>query len=56
MYRDTSMEFATKYMWWFFLIQKAPLPEHMIGADAEFFLDRHFEVQNGTPELSLRKL
>src|SRR6516225_11517459 len=37
-YRDTSKEFATKYMWWFFLIQVAPLPEHMIGADSEFFL------------------
>jgi haloacetate dehalogenase len=49
MYRDTSMEFATKYMWWFFLIQKAPLPEHMIGTDAEFFLERHFDVQNRTP-------
>ena len=49
MYRDTSMEFATKYMWWFFLIQKAPLPERMIGADAEFFLDFHFQVQNATP-------
>jgi len=49
MYRDTSMEFATKYMWWFFLIQKAPLPEHMIGLDPDFFLDQHFAVQNGTP-------
>jgi haloacetate dehalogenase len=49
MYRDTSKEFATKYMWWFFLIQKAPLPEHMVGADPNFFLDEHFEVQNGTP-------
>jgi len=49
MYQDTSMEFATKYMWWFFLIQKAPLPEHMIGADPEFFLDQHFQIQNGTP-------
>lgn len=49
MYRDTSMEFATKYMWWFFLIQKPPLPEHMIGADPEFFLEQHFQVQNGTP-------
>ena len=49
MYRDTSKEFATKYMWWFFLIQKAPLPEHMIGADPNFFLDEHFEMQNGTP-------
>ena len=49
MYRDTSKEFATKYLWWFFLIQKAPLPEHMIGADPEFFLNEHLEVQNGTP-------
>jgi haloacetate dehalogenase len=49
MYRDTSKEFATKYMWWFFLIQKEPLPEHMIGCDSEFFLDKHFEMQNGTP-------
>jgi haloacetate dehalogenase len=49
MYRETSKEFATKYMWWFFLIQKEPLPEHMIGADSEFFLDKHFEMQNGTP-------
>jgi haloacetate dehalogenase len=49
MYRDTSKEFATKYMWWFFLIQKTPLPEHMIGADPNFFLDEHFKVQNGTP-------
>ena len=49
MYRDTSKEFATKYMWWFFLIQKEPLPEHMIGCDPEFFLDKHFEMQNGTP-------
>src|SRR6478672_10046244 len=48
MYRDTSKEFATKYMWWFFLIQKAPLPEHMIGADAAFFLEQHFELQSGT--------
>jgi haloacetate dehalogenase len=50
MYRDTSKEFATKYMWWFFLIQKEPLPEHMIGCDPEFFLDMHFEMQNGTPQ------
>jgi haloacetate dehalogenase len=49
MYRDTSKEFATKYMWWFFLIQEAPLPEHMIGADAEFFLDYNLQVLNGTP-------
>jgi pimeloyl-ACP methyl ester carboxylesterase len=33
MYRGTNQEFATKYMWWFFLIQAYPLPEHMIGLD-----------------------
>jgi haloacetate dehalogenase len=49
MYRETNKEFATRYMWWFFLIQKEPLPEHMIGADPLFFLNRHFEIQNGTP-------
>jgi haloacetate dehalogenase len=49
MYRDTSKEFATRYMWWFFLIQDAPLPEHMIGTDPGFFLDQHFKVQNKTP-------
>jgi len=49
MYQDTNKEFATKYMWWFFLIQNAPLPEHMIGADPQFFLEQHFKMQNGTP-------
>jgi haloacetate dehalogenase len=49
MYRHTNQDFATRYMWWFFLIQKEPLPEHMIGADPLFFLNMHFEVQNGTP-------
>jgi pimeloyl-ACP methyl ester carboxylesterase len=37
MYQGTNQEFATKYMWWFFLIQPYPLPEHMIGLDPEFF-------------------
>jgi haloacetate dehalogenase len=49
MYRDTSMAFATRFMWWFFLIQKAPLPEHMIGADPKFFLDQILQALNGTP-------
>jgi haloacetate dehalogenase len=49
MYRNTNQEFATTYMWWFFLIQKEPLPEHMIGTDPLFFLKIHFEMQNGTP-------
>ena len=38
MYGQTDMRFATAYYHWFFLIQPAPLPERMIGADPEFFL------------------
>lgn len=33
MYAETDMAFAAAYWHWFFLIQKAPLPETMIGAD-----------------------
>ena len=38
MYGQTDMRFATAYYHWFFLIQPAPPPERMIGADPEFFL------------------
>jgi haloacetate dehalogenase len=48
MYERTNQEFATRYFWWFFLIQPAPLPERMIGADPEFFLRRHIGTQSGT--------
>ena len=33
MYKNTDQEFARSYWWWFYLIQDAPLPENMIGAD-----------------------
>ena len=49
MYQGTNQEFATKYMWWFFLIQPFPLPEHMIGRDAEFYLKEIFGGLNKTP-------
>jgi haloacetate dehalogenase len=49
MYRGTNQEFATKFMWWFFLIQAYPLPEHMIGLDPKFYLQRVVEVLNKTP-------
>jgi haloacetate dehalogenase len=48
MYRQTSQEFATKYMWWFFLIQAAPLPEHFIGFDPQFYLEYNLSVLNKT--------
>jgi haloacetate dehalogenase len=49
MYARTDKAFATRYFWWFFLIQPAPLPERMIGADPEFFLRTHINGQTKTP-------
>jgi len=40
MYENTDMRFASAYYHWFFLIQPAPLPETLIGAEAEFYLRR----------------
>ena len=40
MYEQTDMAFARAYWHWFFLVQKAPVPETMIGADPAFYL-RH---------------
>jgi haloacetate dehalogenase len=49
MYARTDQEFATRYFWWFFLIQPFDLPERMIGADPEFFLRNHLETQTRMP-------
>ena len=49
MYEHTTPEFATKYFWWFFLIQAAPLPETMIGGAVEAFLKAHLDQQCKTP-------
>jgi haloacetate dehalogenase len=49
MYRDTNKEFATKYVWWFFQIQPAPMPEHFIGFDPEYYLREHLSAQGKTP-------
>jgi haloacetate dehalogenase len=38
MYNATDMRFASAYYHWFHLIQPAPLPERMIGADPLFYL------------------
>jgi haloacetate dehalogenase len=38
MYERTDMAFAKAYYHWFHLIQPAPLPEKMIGADAQMYL------------------
>ena len=49
MYARTDQEFATRYFWWFFLIQPAPLPERLIDADPEYFLRTHLDGQSKTP-------
>lgn len=49
MYTRTDQEFATRYFWWFFLIQPEDLPERMIGSDPEYFLRRHIGGQVKTP-------
>lgn len=49
MYAQTDKAFATRYFWWFFLIQPEPLPEKMIGNDPAFFLQKHIEGQLKTP-------
>ncbi|MFZ0644255.1 MAG: alpha/beta hydrolase [Candidatus Acidiferrales bacterium] len=49
MYQRTNQEFATKYMWWFFLIQAAPLPEHLIGLDSRYYLEKVLGGLNKTP-------
>ena len=45
MYERTDMAFARSYFWWFFLIQPYDLPERMIGADPDYFLDKHIAGQ-----------
>ena len=49
MYRQTNQEFATRYMWWFFLIQAAPTPEHFIGLDPQYYLEVVLGALNKTP-------
>lgn len=48
MYQDTSKEFATRYVWWFFQIQPYPMPEHFIGLDPGYYLRDHLFVQGKT--------
>lgn len=45
MYAQTNQEFASRYFWWFFLIQPDGLPEKMIASDPEYFLRRHIAGQ-----------
>lgn len=42
MYSSTDFSFATAYYHWFFLTQDHPLPETLIGTNAEFYLRKKF--------------
>jgi haloacetate dehalogenase len=55
MYEATTMDFARAYWHWFFLIQRAPLPERFIDADPDFYIERmmgsrHAGLAPFTPE------
>jgi len=40
MYQGTNMQFAKAYYHWFFLIQKAPLPERMLAGQVPWYILR----------------
>jgi haloacetate dehalogenase len=48
MYENTTMEFAKGYWHWFFLIQAEPIPETLIGANPEFWINKHMRRHAGT--------
>jgi haloacetate dehalogenase len=47
MYAATTHAFAKAYFHWFFLIQPAPFPEKLIGADPEFFIKYQMGRRHG---------
>jgi haloacetate dehalogenase len=49
MYAQTDKNFATRYFWWFFQIQDAPLPERFIGALPDYYVESHLAIQSKTP-------
>jgi haloacetate dehalogenase len=49
MYAATNQEFATRYFWWFFHTQPAPLPETLINGATDIYLRAHLDTQCATP-------
>jgi len=41
MYANVSREFAKAYYHWFFLLRPEPIPETLIGANPDFYLESH---------------
>ena len=50
MYERTDMAFATAYYHWFFLIQPYDLPERLIGADPDYYMDRKTGAWGGNTD------
>jgi haloacetate dehalogenase len=51
MYAASDQFFATAYFHWFFLIQPAPFPETLIGADPDFFIKYQMGRRHGGLEV-----
>lgn len=51
MYAHTDRAFAKAYFHWFFLIQPAPFPETLIGADPEYFIKYQMGRRHGGLEV-----
>jgi haloacetate dehalogenase len=49
-FEGTGQALATAYFHWFFLIQPAPFPEKLIGADPRFYLETTFRKWAKRPE------
>jgi len=48
--RQTDLGFASAYWHWFFLLQQGGLPEHMIGADPEWFVGEILDRWSAYPD------
>ncbi len=46
MYARVSREFAKAYYHWFFLLRPEPIPETLIGASPDFYLDSHMGTRH----------
>jgi haloacetate dehalogenase len=47
MYANVSREFAKAYYHWFFLLRPEPIPETLIGANPDFYLESHMGTRHG---------
>jgi haloacetate dehalogenase len=46
MYANVSREFAKAYYHWFFLLRPEPIPETLIGASSDFYLESHMGARH----------